>query len=178
MWLLILAIVILFMSAIQTAYYVECLVKKSYERPLFFLKHEMFLIYSNIILLVVGFTMLFIAVGWWGFAGIAIYWFLVLFVLMPIGMQRLLLLILREKQSTLPHGDRGETHLLHNLDRLEQKGKSEQAPDKEENEDEKDLFANIPTEDLLKLRDKHKSNKSVTKIIDDVLEARAKHTKA
>jgi len=174
-WLLILAIVILFISALQTAYYVECLVKKSYQRPLFFLKHEMFLIYSNIIFLVAGFTILFIAVGWWGFAGIAIYWFLVLFVLMPIGMQRLLLLILREKQSTLPHGNRGETHLLHNLDRLEQK--SEQAPNKEEHEDEEDLFANISTEDLLKLRDKHKSNKSVSKIIDDVLEARAKATK-
>ncbi len=95
MWLLILAIVILFMSALQIAYYVECLMKASYTRPLLFMEHEMFLIYSNIIFLVAGFTMLFIAIGWWGFAGIAIYWFLVVFVLMPIGMQRLLLLFFR-----------------------------------------------------------------------------------
>ena len=95
MWLLILAIVILFMSALQIAYYVECLMEASYERPPLFMKHEMFLIYSNIIFLVAGFTMLFIAIGWWGFAGIAIYWFLVVFVLMPIGMQRLLLLFFR-----------------------------------------------------------------------------------
>ena len=95
MWLLILAIVILFMSALQIAYYVECLMKASYKRPPLFMKHEMFLIYSNIIFLVAGFTMLFVAIGWWGFAGIAIYWFLVVFVLMPIGMQRLLLLFFR-----------------------------------------------------------------------------------
>ncbi len=119
MWLLILAIVILFMSALQTAYYVECLMKKNYQRPPLFHKHEMFLIYSNIIFLVAGFTMLFIAVGWWGFAGTAIYWFLVVFVLMPIGIQRLLLLILRGKQSTLSYGNREQNHLLHDLDRLE-----------------------------------------------------------
>ena len=95
MWLLILAIVILFMSALQTAYYVECLTMKSIERPLVFSGHEMFLIYINIIFLIAGFTMLFIAIGWWGFAGIAIYWFLVVFVLMPIGMTRLLPRILR-----------------------------------------------------------------------------------
>ena len=95
MWLLILAIAILFISALQSAYYVECLRKESYKRPPLFMKHEMFLIHSNIIFLIAGFTMLFVAVGWWGFAGIAIYWFLVVFVLMPIGMQRLLLLFFR-----------------------------------------------------------------------------------
>jgi len=82
MLLLILAIVILFMSALQSAYYVECLTKASYTRPLLFIKHEMLLIYSSIIFLIAGFTMLFVAIGWWGFAGIAIYWFLVVFVLM------------------------------------------------------------------------------------------------
>ncbi len=95
MWLLILSMVTLFMSALQSAYYVECLTKPRYERPPLFMKHEMFLIFSNIIFLVAGFTMLFIAIGWWGFAGIAIYWFLVVFVLMPFGMQRLLLLFFR-----------------------------------------------------------------------------------
>lgn len=97
MWLLVPATVILFLSALQTAYYVECLMKRSYERPPFFLMHEIGLIYTNIIFLITGFTMLFIAVGWWGFAAIAIYWILVVFVLMPIGMQRLLLIIFREK---------------------------------------------------------------------------------
>ena len=95
MWLLILAIVILFMSALQIAYYVECMNKESYQRSPFFIRHEMFLIYSNIIFLIAGFTMLFVAAGWWGFAGIVIYWLLVVFVLMPIGIQRLLLLIFK-----------------------------------------------------------------------------------
>lgn len=97
MWLLVLAIVILFVSALQSAYYVECLKKASSKRPLLFMKHEMFLIFSNIIFLIAGFTMLFVAVSWWGFAGIAIYWILVIFVLMPIGMQRLFLLFFRVK---------------------------------------------------------------------------------
>ena len=95
MWLLILAIVILFVSAFQSTYYVECLTKERCQRPPVFLSHEMALIYSNTISIVAGFTLLFIAVGWWGFIGIAIYWFLVVFVLMPIGMQRLLLLMFR-----------------------------------------------------------------------------------
>ena len=96
MWLLILAIVILFMSALQSAYYVECLTKASYKRPLLFMKHEMFIIYSNITFLIAGITMLFMAVDWWwGLGGLVIYWLLVVFVLMPIGMQRLLLLIFR-----------------------------------------------------------------------------------
>ena len=94
MWLLILAIVILFISALQSAYYVECLTKERYERPLVFLRHEGFLICSNIVFFLAGITMLFIATDWrWGLGGLAIYWLLVVFVLMPIGMQRLLLLV-------------------------------------------------------------------------------------
>ena len=95
MWLLILAIVILFMSALQSAYYVECLTKASYKRPPLFMMHEKFLIFINIVFLIAGFTLLFISAGWWGFAGVAIYWLLVVFVLMPIGMQRLLLLFFK-----------------------------------------------------------------------------------
>jgi len=98
MWLLILAIVILFISALQSAYYVEALTKKSYERPPLFLRHEGFLICSNIVFFIAGFTMLFMAVDWWwGLGGLVIYWLLVVFVLMPIGMQRLLLLIFGKK---------------------------------------------------------------------------------
>jgi len=96
-WLLILAIVILFMSALQSAYYVEALTKKSYERPpLLMGKSEMVFIYTHIVSSLAGITLLFIAAGWkWGLGGLAIYWVFVLFVLMPIGMQRLLLLFFR-----------------------------------------------------------------------------------
>ena len=98
MWLLILAIVILVISAFQSAYYAECLTKKGYERPPVFLKHEGFLIYGNIVFFLAGITMLFIATDWrWGLGGLAIYWLLVVFVLMPIGMQRLLLRLFGER---------------------------------------------------------------------------------
>ena len=97
MWILTLAIVVLLLSALQVAYYVECMSKADHRRPILFMRHEMSLIYSNIAFLVAGFVLLFIAVGWWGFAGLAMYWFLVVFVLMPIGMQRLLLLVLRKR---------------------------------------------------------------------------------
>ena len=76
MWLLILAIVILFLSSLQTAYYAECRTMKSIERPLVFTMIEPFLICSNFIFLIAGFTMLFVAVGWWGFAGIVGWWLL------------------------------------------------------------------------------------------------------
>ena len=89
MWILILAIVILLLSAIQTAYYVECMKERDIARPLIFISHERLLIYTNIIFLIAGFTLLFIVIGWWGFVGLAIYWILVVFVLLPIGMQRL-----------------------------------------------------------------------------------------
>ncbi len=175
MYLLILAIVILFLSSLQSAYYVECLKKPRYERPPLFMKREMLLIYSNIMFLVAGFIMLFIAVGWWGFAGIAIYWFLVVFFLLPIGMQRLLLLILREKQSTLPHGDIEETYLVHDLDRLEQK--SEQIADNEEDEDEDEdktpLLKALSIEDLLIMKEKYKEISSAVRLINGVLEKRS-----
>ena len=96
MWLLILAIVILFISAFQSAYYVEALTKERSERPPIFWRHELFIICSNIVFFIAGFTMLFMTVDWWwGLGGLVIYWLLVVFVLMPIGMQRLLLLIFR-----------------------------------------------------------------------------------
>ena len=89
MWVLILAIVILLLSAIQTAYYVEGMKKRDIAQPLIFISHERLLIYTNIIFLIAGFTLLFIVIGWWGFVGLAIYWILVVFVLLTIGMQRL-----------------------------------------------------------------------------------------
>lgn len=48
---------------------------------------------------------------------------------------------------------------------------------KKEKKDKEDPFANISTEDLLAEKEKHKSNESVVKIINDVLEARTKETK-
>jgi len=76
-------------------------------------------------------------------------------------------------------GGREARHLLNHLYELEQ------IPDKEEDEDEDEKeakrqaerqqsFANVSTEELLALKDNHKSNKSVVKIIDDILEARTK----
>lgn len=85
MWLLIPAIVILFISALLSSFYTLCLMKESSERPEIFWTHEMFLICSNIVLFLAGVTMLFIATNWkWGLIGLAIYWVLVIFVLMPI----------------------------------------------------------------------------------------------
>jgi hypothetical protein len=68
-------------------------------------------------------------------------------------------------------------HLLKTLSKLEDKLK--QIPDNEDEEDENEenLFANVSTEDLLAMKEKHKSNKDVVKIVDDVIEARAKKKK-
>ncbi len=89
MWLLILAIVILILSAFQMSYYVVGS-RQGVNRPHIFYKPEGFLICSNTVFLIAGFTMLFIAAGWrWGLGGLAIYWVLVGFVLRPI-MNRLM----------------------------------------------------------------------------------------
>lgn len=84
MWLLILAIVILILSAFQMSYYVAGS-RQGANRPHIFHLHERFLICSNTVFLIAGFAMLFIAAGWrWGLGGLAIYWVLVGFVLNPI----------------------------------------------------------------------------------------------
>ena len=86
MWLLILAIVLLLFSSALSAYYISCLSLVRWERPAFFLMHEMFLICGSFVPFLAGIIMLFIAAGWkWGLAGLAIYWLLVVFVLMPIA---------------------------------------------------------------------------------------------
>lgn len=84
MWLMILASVILFLSAIQSAYYAVCLPMESFERPMLFQRHETMLIVSQIVFLAGGFTTLFFSVHWWGFVGVGAYWVLVVFLLMPI----------------------------------------------------------------------------------------------
>jgi len=84
-WLLILAIVILILSAFQMSYYVAGSQQPVLNRPRIFYRHEGFLICSNTVFLIAGFVMLFIAAGWrWGLGGLAIYWVLVSFVLRPI----------------------------------------------------------------------------------------------
>ncbi len=97
MWLLILAIVLLLFSSLLSAYMAKAYGKPRHERPSLMWKHEVKLGCINFVLFITGIGMLVIVVGWWGLAGIAIYWLLVVFVLMPIGMQRLLLLIFRQK---------------------------------------------------------------------------------
>ncbi len=78
MWLLILAIVILFISALLSSFYAPCLIKEGYQRPVIFIRHEMFFIYSNIMLFLTGITMLFIATDLrWVIVGLFIYWMLV-----------------------------------------------------------------------------------------------------
>ena len=92
MWLLIPAIVLLLFSSLLSAFMTEAYGKSSPERPQLMREHEVKLGCINAVFFITGIGMLVIAVGWWGLAGIAIYWLLVVFVLMPIGMQRLLLL--------------------------------------------------------------------------------------
>ena len=86
MLVLILALVMLFISALLSSYTALCYRhKERFERPMIFNRHETLFILTNIGFFATGFTMLFIAVGWkWGLAGLAIYWLLVVFVLMPI----------------------------------------------------------------------------------------------
>ena len=90
MWLLILAIVILSISAPLTSYISLCYGhKERYLRPMIFNRHEAFFIVSDLLFLIAGFAALFTAAGWkWGLAGLAIYWASVVFVFMPIVSRR------------------------------------------------------------------------------------------
>jgi len=86
MWRLVLAIVLLLVSAPLTAYYTSCLQINRLERPLAFLMYEKALLCGSFFPLLGGIIMLFIAAGWkWGLGGLAAYWVLVVFVLMPIA---------------------------------------------------------------------------------------------
>jgi len=86
MWLLILAIVLLLLSSLPTAYYSSCLLVDRPLRPPAFLMYEKFLICGSVFPFLAGIIMLFIAAGWkWGLAGLGIYWLLVVLVLMPLA---------------------------------------------------------------------------------------------
>jgi len=90
-WLLILAIVILFITAVQISCYGEYLKMGRFHYPLLFLNYGALLICGNIVVFLAGITMLFVATDWkWALGGVGIYWFLVVFVLMPIKVRRLM----------------------------------------------------------------------------------------
>ena len=90
MGLLILALVMLFISALLISYSALCYGhKERYERPPIFNRHEGLFILTNIGLFAAGNIMVFIVAGWkWGLVGLAIYWVLVVFVFMPILSRR------------------------------------------------------------------------------------------
>lgn len=86
MWLLILASVMLFIAAILSAYTALCYRHEDrWLRPVIFNRHETLFMLTNIGLFAAGIIIVFITAGWkWGLASIAIYWLLVVFVLIPI----------------------------------------------------------------------------------------------
>ena len=90
MWLLILAIVILCISAPLTSYISLCYRhEERYLRPMIFNRHETLFIVSDLLFLIAGFGALFATAGWkWGLGGLAIYWVFVVFVFMPIVSRR------------------------------------------------------------------------------------------
>ena len=90
-WLLVLAIVILLITAVQISCYVEYLKMGRLNYPLLFSNYGSLLICGNIVFFLAGITMLFVATDWrWALGGVGIYWFLVVFVLMPIKVRRLM----------------------------------------------------------------------------------------
>lgn len=80
--LLIVAIVILLLAALQSAYSSVHIGKPRWQQPTFLLRHEILMVFSNIIFIIAGFTMLFIAIGWWGLVGLVAYWFVVIIVML------------------------------------------------------------------------------------------------
>ena len=86
MWLLVLAIVLLLLSSPLTAYTVSCLKEERMLRPAVFWQYERFLVYGSFVLFLAGIILLFIVAGWkWGLGGLAIYWLLVVLVLIPLA---------------------------------------------------------------------------------------------
>lgn len=145
--------------------------KPRHEGPDLMRQHEVKLGCINAVSFIAGIGMLFVAVGWWGLAGIVIYWLLVVFVLLPFGMQRLLLLIFsRDKQTDLEYGGGKASNSLYDLPKLEQ------MPDEEKEKDNLSPIKAMSNEDLLALKEKYPNNESVAKLIDGILEARAKVT--
>jgi len=89
-WVLILALVMLSISALLSAYISLCYGhKERHERPMIFNRHEGLFGLTDIGLFVPGIVMVFIVAGWkWGLVGLVLYWLLVVFVLMPIVSKR------------------------------------------------------------------------------------------
>jgi len=86
MWLLIPALVLLYMSAVLSSYYALSLGKPRWQGPpLLMGKGETVFGLTHIVISLIGAAVLFIAVGWkWWLIGLGAYWVFVVFVLMPI----------------------------------------------------------------------------------------------
>lgn len=87
MWLLVVALVMLVVSAFELAFIWHC--QSSYrarwERPPFYNRHEVSLFFSWLGLFAVGIVLVFIVAGWkWGLGGIAVYWVVTGLVLQPL----------------------------------------------------------------------------------------------
>jgi len=91
MWVLILALVMLSISALLSAYITLCYRHKDRAlRPMVFNRHKLLFGLINIAFFVPGTIMVFMVTGWkWGLVALLIYWMLVAFVLMPIVSKRL-----------------------------------------------------------------------------------------
>lgn len=85
MWLLALAVLMLYVSAVLTSFYSLSLTKESWERPpLLMGRSETLFLLVHVAVSVIGAAALFVAVGWkWWLIGLGTYWVLVVFVLMP-----------------------------------------------------------------------------------------------
>jgi len=91
MWLLIPAVVLLYMSVVLTSFYTLSLNKPKWEGPAMLMGGgEIVLIVTNIVVSLIGATILFIAVGWkWWLIGLGIYWAFVVLIAIPL-MSRIL----------------------------------------------------------------------------------------
>ncbi len=97
MWLLIVAVPLLLISSIISAYLAESYQKPDYERPLVLIEHGTKLVLIDILCFIAGVVLSVLLFGWLGLISVAIYWLFIVSVLMPIGMQRILLLLMRKK---------------------------------------------------------------------------------
>lgn len=87
MWLLILALVILYMSAVLTSFAALSLRKPEWQGPPILMggRGQFVFTVTHIVVSLIGGAMLFVAVGWkWWLIGLGIYWAFVVLMLMPL----------------------------------------------------------------------------------------------
>ena len=175
MWLIALAVPLLLISAVLSAFMAESYHKSNDAVPAVLARHESLFSFFEVLFFAGGIALVVAAVGWWGLFSIAAYWVLVVLVLMPVGTGRFLIPLFERSRfgqsPALGAAGAGETA-------AGEENPLDQPPDivLQHRRETHPLLDDLTVEDLLAIRETFKSDPRIKARIDEMLKEKNSHT--